>query len=82
MTHSRLEYLEDGKIRIGVHIADVGAYVKPGTRLDVEAKQRGNSTYLVGTVIPMLPEQLSNGLCSLKEDVIRLTKSVLVHFLG
>jgi len=75
-----VEYLEDGKIRIGVHIADVGAYVKPGTRLDVEAKQRGNSTYLVGTVIPMLPEQLSNGLCSLKEDVIRLTKSVLFTF--
>ncbi|MCZ6672956.1 MAG: RNB domain-containing ribonuclease [Verrucomicrobia bacterium] len=75
-----VEYLDQGKLRIGVHIADVGAYVKPGTRLDNEAKNRGNSTYLVGTVIPMLPEQLSNGLCSLKEDVIRLTKSVLFTF--
>ena len=75
-----VEFLENGNTRIGVHIADVGAYVKPGTRLDVEAKQRGNSTYLVGTVIPMLPEQLSNGLCSLKEEVVRLTKSVLFTF--
>lgn len=75
-----VEYLTDGKIRIGVHIADVGAYVIPGTKLDNEAKKRGNSTYLVGTVIPMLPEQLSNGLCSLQEDVIRLTKSVLFTF--
>ena len=75
-----VEYLDNGNVRIGVHIADVGAYVKPGTRLDSEAKKRGNSTYLVGTVIPMLPEQLSNGLCSLKEDVIRLTKSVVFTF--
>tara|TARA_Y100000588_G_C14267414_1_gene930624 strand:+ start:364 stop:2634 length:2271 start_codon:yes stop_codon:yes gene_type:complete len=75
-----VEYLAEDKVRIGVHIADVGAYVKPGTRLDNEARNRGNSTYLVGTVIPMLPEQLSNGLCSLKEDVIRLTKSVLFTF--
>jgi len=75
-----VEYLDDGKVRIGVHIADVGAYVKPGSRLDNEARKRGNSTYLVGTVIPMLPEQLSNGLCSLKEDVVRLTKSVLFTF--
>ena len=75
-----VEYLPEDKVRIGVHIADVGAYVKPGTRLDNEARNRGNSTYLVGTVIPMLPEQLSNGLCSLKEDVIRLTKSVLFTF--
>ncbi|QXD22414.1 ribonuclease R [Opitutia bacterium ISCC 51] len=75
-----VEYVDNGNIRIGVHIADVGAYVKPGTRLDSEATKRGNSTYLVGTVIPMLPEQLSNGLCSLKEDVIRLTKSVVFTF--
>jgi ribonuclease R len=75
-----VEYLDGGNVRIGIHIADVGAYVKPGTQLDREARKRGNSTYLVGTVIPMLPEQLSNGLCSLKEDVIRLTKSVVFTF--
>ena len=54
-----LELLEDGKTRVGVHIADVSAYVKPGSPLDREAQERGNSTYLVGTVIPMLPHALS-----------------------
>jgi len=75
-----MEYLDNGKLRIGIHIADVSAYVQPGTALDHEAQRRGNSTYLVGTVIPMLPEKLSNGLCSLVEDEIRLTKSVLLTF--
>ena len=51
-------------------------YVKPGTALDVEARKRGNSTYLVDRVIPMLPEALSNELCSLKPNVDRLTKCV------
>ena len=75
-----IEYLEHGDIRIGVHIADVSYYVFPGTALDKEAQRRGNSTYLVGTVVPMLPEKLSNGLCSLVEAQDRLTKATLFTF--
>jgi ribonuclease R len=62
--------------KLWVHIADVSHYVKPGTALDEEARKRGNSTYLVDRVIPMLPEALSNELCSLKPNVERLTKCV------
>ena len=62
--------------KLWVHIADVSHYVKPGTALDEEAARRGNSTYLVDRVVPMLPEALSNELCSLKPEVERLTKCI------
>ncbi|HZF02550.1 MAG TPA: ribonuclease R [Methylomirabilota bacterium] len=71
-----LERANENQWRLWVHIADVSHYVKPGTALDTEAARRGNSTYLVDRVIPMLPEALSNELCSLKPDVERLTKCV------
>ncbi len=71
-----LERAPGGNWKLFVHIADVSHYVKPGTALDEEARRRGNSTYLVDRVIPMLPEALSNELCSLKPAVDRLTKCV------
>jgi ribonuclease R len=69
-----LERVAAGQWKLWVHIADVSHYVKPGTALDAEARRRGNSTYLVDRVIPMLPEALSNELCSLKPDIDRLTR--------
>jgi ribonuclease R len=75
-----IEDVGHGNTRVGIHIADVSSYVKAGTAIDREARTRGNSTYLVGTVIPMLPEKLSNGLCSLVEAQDRLCKAVFLTF--
>ena len=69
---------DDGHWELGVHIADVSYFVKPGSPLDVEAQHRGNSTYFPGHVVPMLPEVLSNGVCSLQEGVGRLVKSAFI----
>ncbi|QQR82681.1 ribonuclease R [Candidatus Campbellbacteria bacterium] len=69
------QFLPDGTYEIGVHIADVSHFVTPGSALDQEAKKRAFSAYLVDRTIPMLPEILSNDLCSLKADVDRLTFS-------
>ncbi|GGY40038.1 ribonuclease R [Parvularcula lutaonensis] len=66
------EKLEDGGFRLTVAIADVSYFVRPGSALDKEAEKRGNSVYLPDRVVPMLPERLSNDLCSLKEGQVRL----------
>jgi len=71
---------DDKGYHLAVHIADVSHYVKEGTPLDEEAKLRSNSTYFPGECIPMLPEALSNHLCSLKEKELRLSISILVDF--
>jgi len=67
----------DGTYEIGIHIADVSHYVTPGSALDVEARTRGFSTYLVDRTIPMLPEELSNDLCSLNPNIDRLAFSAV-----
>ncbi len=69
---------KDGSLTLGVHIADVSHYVREGTALDVEALERGTSVYLVGGVIPMLPERISNELCSLRPDEDKLAYSVFL----
>ncbi|MDG2053903.1 MAG: VacB/RNase II family 3'-5' exoribonuclease [Phycisphaerales bacterium] len=69
-----------GTWELGVHIADVSEFVVPGSALDQEAAQRGNSVYLPRHVIPMLPEILSNGICSLQADTDRLTRSAFITF--
>lgn len=69
---------EKGNYQLGIHIADVSHYVTPGSTIDEEARKRYNSTYFPRYCVPMLPEALSNHLCSLRPDVIRLTASVLV----
>src|ERR1700722_12748680 len=70
----------DGGWSVGIHIADVSHYVKPGGAPDREALRRGNSVYLPDRVLPMLPERLSNGVCSLRPHEDHLTKSVFVEF--
>jgi len=69
-----------GRSEVGVHIADVGHYVRPGTALDEEALARATSVYLADQVVPMLPEELSNRLCSLVPDRPRLAYSVVMTF--
>lgn len=73
-----IERLSGGIFRLGVHIADVSYYVKPGTKLDKEARDRGTSIYPVDRVVPMLPEQLSNHICSLRPDEDHATFSVFM----
>jgi ribonuclease R len=70
----------EGGWYLGVHIADVAHFIPPGSPLDVEARERGNSCYLPRLVIPMLPEVLSNGICSLSEGVARFCKSAFMHY--
>ena len=72
-----LRTLENGHLEIGVHIADVTHYVRPNTELEREGKARATSVYLVDRVIPMLPERLSNGLCSLRPHEDKLTFSAV-----
>jgi len=75
-----LEEDAKGNLVLGVHIADVSYFVEPHSPLDIEARERGNSVYLPGKTIPMLPEILSNGICSLQPDQKRFAKSVYLTY--
>ncbi len=76
------ERIDDSTIRVWVHIADVTAYVRPGGAIDREAQRRATSTYVPGAVEPMLPEQLSNGECSLRPGEVRLAVTVELEVAG
>ncbi|MHC4755727.1 MAG: ribonuclease R [Planctomycetota bacterium] len=75
-----LEKDSQGHWVLGVHIADVSSFIRPDSPLDAEAKLRGNSVYLPGKTIPMLPEILSNGICSLQPNQKRFTKSAYITY--
>lgn len=75
-----LQYLENGHYEVGVHIADVTHYIHPGSAIDQEAYHSSTSVYLVDRVLPMLPERLSNGLCSLRPHEDKLTFSAVFEF--
>lgn len=75
-----LQYLENGHCEIGIHIADVSHYIKENSALDKEALKRSTSVYLVDRVLPMLPEKLSNGLCSLRPNEDKFTFSAIFTF--